>query len=54
MKIGKQPRRYFSECGFGKGTPLQAAEKSVSQSISGGAALQRCDNRFVLNGGFSR
>jgi hypothetical protein len=40
--------------------PSRLREKSVSQSISvtqstlGGAALQRCDNGLVLNGGFSR
>jgi hypothetical protein len=32
MKIERRPRRYFSGCGFGKGTPLQAAEK-VGQPI---------------------
>jgi hypothetical protein len=29
-------------------------KKSILQSILGGAALQRCDNRLFLNGGFSR
>jgi hypothetical protein len=37
-----------------KSVSKRLQKKSASQSISGGAALQRCDNRFVFDGGFSR
>jgi hypothetical protein len=34
--------------------PGRLRKRSAIQPILGGAALQRCDNRLALNGGFSR
>jgi hypothetical protein len=36
------------------GTTDGLRKESMRELILGGAALQRCDNRSVLNGGFSR